>query len=132
MLGIATVTATQLFDIAEIEAADSNNSDDLFFIGLEEHYATRELMKLNGIQFAKGYPRFDIEDVGVGRIKHMDQAGLSIQVLSALTPGAQNLPGPEGIAYARTLNNWIANAVIPAYPDRYRGFAVLPLRVLTS
>lgn len=100
---------------------------ELFLIGLEEHYATPELQRLNGIKFPKGRPRFDINDVGAGRIADMDEAGLNVQVLSALTPGAQNLPGAEGVAYARKLNSWIANEVIPAYPDRFRAFATLPL-----
>ncbi|MGI9295068.1 MAG: amidohydrolase family protein [Pseudomonadales bacterium] len=127
MLGVAVTTASQMFDSAVAGPAEARSDDDLFLIGLEEHYATAELKKLNGIKFAKGYPRFDIEDTGAGRIAHMDRAGLNIQVLSALTPGAQNLPGPEGIDYARKLNMWIANEVIRAYPNRYRGFAALPL-----
>ena len=57
----------------------------------------------------------------------MDAAGIGAQVLSALTPGAQNIPGAEGVAYSRRLNTWIANEVIPAYPDRFRAFATLPL-----
>ena len=50
-----------------------------------------------------------------------------IQVLSALTPGAQNLHGAEGVAHARKLDSRVANEVIPAYPDRFRAFATLPL-----
>ena len=88
----------------------------MFLIGLEEHFATPEMQELNGIKFAKGYPRFDINDVGAGRIAHMDEAGIDIQVLSALTPGAQNLPGEQGIAFARKINDWLAKEVIPAYP----------------
>ena len=99
----------------------------MFLIGLEEHFATPEMQELNGIKFAKGYPRFDINDVGAGRIAHMDEAGIDIQVLSALTPGAQNLPGEQGIAFARKINDWLAKEVIPAYPDRFRAFSVLPL-----
>ena len=99
----------------------------LFLLGLEEHFATPELRRLNSIQFPKGVPRFDIDDVGAGRIADMDAAGIGLQVLSALTPGAQNLPGVEGVRYARRLNTWVAHEVIPAYPDRFRAFATLPL-----
>ena len=106
-------------------AADTD--EDLFLLGLEEHFATPELQRLNGIRFPKGVPRFDINDVGAGRIADMDAAGIDIQVLSALTPGAQNLPGAEGVAYARRLNSWLASEVIPAWPDRFRAFATLPL-----
>ena len=94
---------------------------------LEEHFATPELQRLNNIRFPKGVPRFDINDVGAGRIADMDAAGIDLQVLSALTPGAQNIRGPEGVAYARRLNEWVAHEVIPAYPERFRAFATLPL-----
>ena len=101
--------------------------DRLFMVGLEEHFATPELRRLNGIRFPQGVPRFDIDDVGAGRIADMDAAGIGLQVLSALTPGAQNIPGLEGVAYARRLNTWVAREVLPAYPDRFRAFATLPL-----
>ena len=57
----------------------------------------------------------------------MDEAGIGIQVLSAVTPGAQNLPSADGAAFARRLNNWIAEEVVAARPDRFRAFATLPL-----
>ena len=57
----------------------------------------------------------------------MDEAGIDIQVLSAVTPGAQTLPGAEGVAFARKLNDRIAQEVVAAYPDRFRAFATLPL-----
>ena len=101
--------------------------DRLFLLGLEEHFATPELQRLNNIRFPKGVPRFDINDVGAGRIADMDAAGIDLQVLSALTPGAQNIRGLEGVAYARRLNEWVAHEVIPAYPERFRAFATLPL-----
>ncbi len=111
-----------------LDAASAAHRDaDLFLIGLEEHFATTELMRLNGIRFPKGTPRFDITDVGAGRVAEMDAAGIGMQVLSALTPGVQNLPGTEGVAYARRLNTWVANKVLAAHPERFRAFATLPL-----
>lgn len=107
----------------EIAARDK----DLFLIGLEEHFSTGEMIKKNNIHFPKGVPEFDITDVNVGRISHMDKAGLNIQVLSSLTPGPQNLPGKEGVDYAKKVNNWIAKEVIPRHPERFRSFAGLPL-----
>ena len=112
---------------ASMAASAARRDADLFLLGLEEHFATPELMRLNGIRFPKGTPRFDINDVGAGRIAEMDAAGIGLQVLSALTPGAQNLPGAHGVAYARRLNDWVANEVIPAWPERFRAFATLPL-----
>ena len=57
----------------------------------------------------------------------MDEVGIGVQVLSAVTPGAQTLPGAEGVAFARKLNDRIAHEVVTAYPDRFRAFATLPL-----
>ena len=125
VLGVTAAATTALPASMPATAAGENGS--LFLLGLEEHFATAELQRLNDIRFPKGVPRFDINDVGAGRIADMDAAGIDIQVLSALTPGAQNLPGAEGVVYARKLNSWVANEVIPAYPDRFRAFATLPL-----
>ena len=124
-LGAATTAAASLPGCVTARAA--RRDADLFLLGLEEHFATPELMRLNGIRFPEGTPRFDINDVGAGRIAEMDAAGIGVQVLSALTPGAQNLPGAEGVAYARRLNSWVANEVVPVWPDRFRAFATLPL-----
>ena len=57
----------------------------------------------------------------------MDAAGIGMQVLSAVTPGAQNLAGAEGVDFARKLNAWVADEVVAARPDRFRAFATLPL-----
>ena len=126
-LGITAAAATALPGAVPASAAGADR--DLFLLGLEEHFATPELQRLNGIRFPKGVPRFDIDDVGAGRIADMDAAGIDMQVLSALTPGAQNLPGAEGVAYARRLNSWLASEVIPAWPNRFRAFATRPLSV---
>ena len=89
---------------------------------LEEHFATPEMQRLNRVQderlLSGGGRRPELLDVGGGRIASTDQAGIGMQVLSAVTPGAQNLPGAEGVAYARKLNAWVANEVIP---PRMRG-----------
>ncbi|MCY4432006.1 MAG: amidohydrolase family protein [Rhodospirillales bacterium] len=126
-LGITAAATTALPGAMPAAAADEDG--DLFLLGLEEHFATPELQRLNGIKFPQGVPRFDINDVGAGRITDMDAAGIDIQVLSALTPGAQNLSGAAGVAYARKLNSWVATEVIPAHPARFRAFATLPLSV---
>ena len=103
----------------------------LFLIGLEEHFATPELQRLQGAGnkrlFSGGKRRPELLDLGAGRIADMDEAGIGIQVLSAVTPGVQNLPGAEGAAYARKLNTWVADEVIAAHPHRFRAFATLPL-----
>ena len=55
-----------------------------------------------------------------GRLAEMDEAGITMQVLSASGPGAYLLDGADGIAFARDINDVLAKAVA-AHPDRLRG-----------
>ncbi len=57
----------------------------------------------------------------------MDEAGITVQVLSNSGPGPDLVPGPEGIAMAREMNDYLA-AAIARHPDRFAGFAVLPMQ----
>ena len=56
----------------------------------------------------------------------MDASGITVQVLSVAGPGADVVPGAEGIALARDYNNALA-AAASRHPDRFRGFAHLPM-----
>jgi uncharacterized protein len=69
----------------------------------------------------------ELTDLGDGRIAAMDEAGITVQVLSASLAGADLLDGDEGIAYAVRTNDVLA-AAIAGHPDRFAGFAHLPLR----
>jgi predicted TIM-barrel fold metal-dependent hydrolase len=67
-------------------------------------------------------------DVGAGRIRSMDAAGIDVQVLSHVQPGIQVLAGEQAelaVAVSREVNDWLA-AAIAAHPDRFAGFAMLP------
>ena len=66
-----------------------------------------------------------LPDIGEARLKAMDAAGITIQVLSNTGPGPDLVPGADGIALARELNDHLA-AAIARHTDRYAGFAVLP------
>lgn len=61
------------------------------------------------------------------RLKSMDEAGITVQVLSNAGPGADLLAGADGIALAREINDHLA-AAIAKHPDRFAGFACLPLQ----
>ena len=128
-VGVAATAAAGPF--AAAMASTQAEDGKPFLIGLEEHFATRELQRLNAGTdkrlFSGGGRRPELLDLGAGRIADMDEAGIDIQVLSAVTPGAQNLPGADGVAFARRLNSWVANEVVAARPDRFRAFATLPL-----
>jgi len=69
-----------------------------------------------------------LPDIGEARLKAMDAAGITIQVLSNTGPGPDLVPGADGIALARELNDHLA-AAIARHPDRYAGFAVLPTQI---
>src|SRR5882762_4071376 len=66
-------------------------------------------------------------EIGERRLQSMDEAGITVQVLSNTGPGPDLVPGPEGIALARELNDHLA-AAIARHPDRFAGFAVLPMQ----
>lgn len=100
-------------------------------VGLEEHMATADL-------FA-AWRRFGTQDMamqltervaepllelGEGRLRAMDQAGIDTAVLSVTTPGLQQLPPSEALALQAPTNDVIADAV-RRHPNRFQGFATL-------
>src|SRR6202012_3421266 len=68
-----------------------------------------------------------LPEIGEQRLKSMDEAGITMQVLSNSGPGPDLVPGPEGVAIARELNDHLA-AAIARHPDRFAGFATLPMQ----
>ena len=70
--------------------------------------------------------RNELADLGDARLADMDASGITVQVLSVAGPGADVVPGEAGIKMARDYNDALAEAVA-RHPDRYRGFAHLPL-----
>ncbi len=57
----------------------------------------------------------------------MDEAGITVQVLSNTGPGPDLVPGPGGLAMSREINDHLA-AAIARHPDRFAGFATLPMQ----
>ena len=68
-----------------------------------------------------------LPEIGERRLKSMDESGITVQVLSNTGPGPDLVPGDEGIAIAREMNDFLATA-IARHPDRFAGFAVLPMQ----
>jgi predicted TIM-barrel fold metal-dependent hydrolase len=117
-------------------------------IDFETHFYTKEYLKV--LSENKGYPRFvedgerkhrlwhtddvgqpygdfllnPLLDLGEGRIKNMDSAGIDVQVLSLSAPGIEKLDPGVGKALAKSSNDALAEA-IGKYPDRLTGFAAL-------
>ena len=66
-------------------------------------------------------------ELGEMRLSSMDEAGITRQVLSLGGPGADLLEGAAGVDFAREVNDFLADTVTRR-PDRFAGFAHLPMR----
>jgi uncharacterized protein len=105
-------------------------------VALEEHFTIASLIrKIDPHAIARrGFPpgfggplEKQLADLGALRIADMDQAGITMHVLSLAGPGADLVDGAEGIALARDINDILADS-IAEYSDRFAGFAHLPMR----
>jgi uncharacterized protein len=105
-------------------------------VALEEHFAIPSLVRrIDPGAIAKhGFPsgfagnlEKQSSELGAGRLAEMEEAGITVQVLSATGPGAYLLDGADGIAFARDINDALGKAVA-VHPDRFAGFAHLPMR----
>jgi hypothetical protein len=67
-----------------------------------------------------------LAEVGPRRLAAMDKAGVTVQVVSQSGPGADLLPPDQGPAMARAYNDRLKQYV-DAHPDRFAGFAHLPM-----
>ena len=105
-------------------------------VAIEEHLVTRELRdawsRLDPTHqdasltlFSDGEIEKRLTDLSDARIRHMDECGVDVQVLSLTTPAVQNLGGADAVPLARRTNDLIAEAV-RRRPDRFQGFATLP------
>lgn len=66
------------------------------------------------------------------RIQAMDDAGIDIFVLSQTSPGVQaEKDAAVAVQRARETNDWLQTQ-IQQHPDRYRGFAHLPMQDVTA
>jgi predicted TIM-barrel fold metal-dependent hydrolase len=105
-------------------------------VALEEHFSIPEIIRRIGSDAIakRGFPigRWkgpdrQLADLGAERLGDMDQAGITVQVLSASGPGADLVDGAEGVSVARDMNDVLARA-IAEHPERFAGFAHLPMR----
>src|SRR6201998_2947491 len=110
-------------------------------IGFEEHYVLPAIAEANPNSPRKlfdtmrngrfGYSDPDggwppgIRDLGEGRIAAMDAAGIDVQILSNV-PGAEAVEVPLAVELATQANDAVA-AAVTQHPDRFLGFAALPM-----
>jgi predicted TIM-barrel fold metal-dependent hydrolase len=108
-------------------------------VALEEHYTVPSIVsRIDPAAIRRrGFPgpdvvwgqtlkRNELAQLGDARIADMDASGITLQVLSVAGPGADVVPGADGIALARDYNNALFEAT-SRRPDRYQGFAHLPM-----
>ena len=120
-------------------------------IAIEEHFHTEEYIKY--LYTRKEWPRREIieeggkriarewwsptnyrvmdperpnplVDLGEGRLKRMDEAGIDMQVLSISFPGVELFDAADGTAMAKSINDELSSAV-KRYPERIAGFAAI-------
>lgn len=103
-------------------------------IGLEEHFVTPELVGYGAGSASIIQPEKWREasrrllDLTGERLAEMDAAGLDVQVLSLNSPGIQaEADAGTAVAQAAAVNDLMA-ATIAEHPDRFAGFAALPLQ----
>jgi len=108
-------------------------------VALEEHFTVpsivskidRAAIKARGFRPRQppkqGPSPFELApEIGPKRLALMDEAGISVQVLSNTGPGPDLVAGEQGVALAREMNDCLAEAVAQN-PGRFAGFAVLPM-----
>ena len=105
-------------------------------IALEEHFQVAAVKKavaklLAGFDTVALIPPYDppdalVEDLGDERLRRMDAMGVDVQVLSFPSSGIQLIPAAESVALAREMNDHLA-AAVQVHPDRFVGFAALPM-----
>ena len=109
-------------------------------VALEEHFAVPSIASRidKAVLASRGYrprtlpkgapsPLELLPEFGERRLKSMNDAGISVQVLSNSGPGPDLVAGPDGVAMARETNDHLAK-IIAERPDRFAGFAALPLQ----
>ena len=97
-------------------------------IALEEHMLPSDVMQSAGVDLGlrAGKRAAELDDLGAGRLAMMDDAGVDIQVLSALSYFVQGLEPARSIPVHRALNDRLAQTTAE-HPDRFRAFAALPM-----
>ena len=107
-------------------------------IAIEEHFLSRGfgevLQRSAASPGGRGQPtptltaerQARLADLDTLRLQDMDKGGIDLQVLSDNGPVAAPRSGDEAVKLARESNDQLAAACI-AHPDRFAGFATLPM-----
>jgi len=100
-------------------------------IALEEHFSLPETLDDSKGFFPDsiwGELRDRLLDIQERRLREMDAHGIEMMILSLNAPTIQAIPDADAAReLARRANDYLANEVAKR-PDRFRGFAALPLQ----
>ena len=94
-------------------------------IAIEEHYWNRTVAEHYNIEEQPKTTLDRLFDLGEGRLKEMDAAGIDFQVLSHGAPATQRMDPETAINMARLANDELQETIL-MHPERYAGFAALP------
>jgi predicted TIM-barrel fold metal-dependent hydrolase len=94
-------------------------------ITIEEHFLSTGFAAL-GQGGPAGALQEKLKDLGDGRLRDMDAAGIDMQVLSHTAGEGAVMEGERGVKLARGTNDELA-AAVKAHPDRFAGLAFLPM-----
>ncbi|HBF76050.1 MAG TPA: o-pyrocatechuate decarboxylase, partial [Lactobacillus sp.] len=90
-------------------------------------------MQKFGQSFAEGLVAYAVDpavmsDIDEKRLNYMDENGIDMQILSYgdASTNPDMLPADQAIALSSKINDTIA-AAVKRHPDRYLGFATLPV-----
>lgn len=101
-------------------------------IAIEEHFLAdgfREMMsKQEGNSARAIFARIEekLSDLGATRLQEMDASGIDLQVISHTVANIDSLAVSEAVRLSRQANDQLA-AAVAAHPDRFAGFATLPM-----
>jgi uncharacterized protein len=98
-------------------------------IAIEEHFLAdgiREMMRNTSNQAFLTKQGEKLADLGSTRLQDMDAGGIDLQVISHGVADLTSLPVDKILRLTRAANDQLATA-IATHPDRFAGFAALPM-----
>ena len=99
-------------------------------ITLEEHFVSRRFIDLAGIDLGAerglDLSSSEVTDLAALRLRHMDESGIDMQVISHVLPTVALIPPSQDQDIATAANDQTA-AATAAHPGRFAAFAALPM-----
>lgn len=100
-------------------------------IGLEEHFAVPDTLSDSAGFVPQDHweeLKYRLLDIHEKRLRLMDEHGMEMMILSLNAPAVQAIPDPQkAIEIARRANDFLA-AQVARRPERFQGFAALPMQ----